>query len=256
MRRSVGTCRKPRCRAATACPRAPVFGVLMGLTAMGAGAPVERDPFQPPRRGRGSRCAGNPGLPSRDPCPKRQGSNATRINAAAARRDSDPPRLGPIGQAANRRRRRETTLYSMAPAQRSPAAGGSPSDDTWFSSASRPARLRVSAPLRPGGTIPAGARRPANAGAAQTGGTGRARRSAKDRRRCQNGVRAALTPSGLPSGQGRGRAALLCFLHIRAPAPVQKAFPGENSRRSTRSPITTMTIMMPITCSMAFNSRP
>jgi hypothetical protein len=52
----------------------------------------------------------------------------------------------------------------------SPAAGGSPSDDNWFSSAHPPrAPSGLSTPLQPGGTLPAGGPA-ASTGSVGTGG--------------------------------------------------------------------------------------
>jgi hypothetical protein len=142
-------------------PTGTVFGALAGLAALGAGALL----WNMTRSGHA-------------------GSRRTRPMHAARRRPEPPFPLesGVIDRSLERSRR--STMGGQrgrvpAPGDdallhgaggTSPAAGGSPSDDNWFSSAHPPhAPSGISTPLQPGGTLPAGG--PASsAGATGTGG--------------------------------------------------------------------------------------
>jgi len=157
-------------------PTGTVFGVLAGLAAVGAGAllwtmtrsgagsrqnrplhaaprrpqppfPLDRDVID--RSLEGSRRAG-----------MGQASSGARTYRAAGS-SSGRPAGSPAGDEA---------LLHGAGGGAAPAAGGSPSDDSWFSSARPPhAPSGLSTPLQPGGTLPAGGPA-ASAGAIGTGG--------------------------------------------------------------------------------------
>ena len=184
-------------------PTGTVFGVLAGVMAVGAGAllwsmnrsgsmgsrqsqpmrPAPRRP-EPPfpldsgvidRRLEGSRAAAG------------RASTTTHMSSTAgtssASRASSARVFGQEGQGAGQAD--DALLHGAGSgagkgtgpaASATPAAGGSPSDDNWFSSAHPPrAPSGLSTPLQPGGTLPAGG--PAasagsiGTGGAQTGGT-------------------------------------------------------------------------------------
>ncbi|MBM6578967.1 hemerythrin domain-containing protein [Microvirga sp. BT689] len=182
-------------------PTGTVFGVLAGLAAVGAGAllwsmnrsgstsvrqnrpmrPASRRP-QPPfpvesggvdRSLEGSRR----GSMGQDPLGARTYSRAGAASAAgssmassAASSDGMRGQQGPGSTP-----QADDALLHGAGSGTSPAAGGSPSDDNWFSSAHPPrAPSGLSTPLQPGGTLPAGgpAASPGSVGTggAQTGG--------------------------------------------------------------------------------------
>ncbi len=183
-------------------PTGTVFGVLAGVMAVGAGAllwsmnrsgsmgsrqsqpirPAPRRP-EPPfpldsgvidRRLEGSRTTAG------------RASTTTPMSstagASSASRGSSARAFGQEGQGAGQAD--DALLHGAGSgagkgtgpaASATPAAGGSPSDDNWFSSAHPPgAPSGLSTPLQPGGTLPAGG--PATSagsigtGGAQTGG--------------------------------------------------------------------------------------
>ncbi|HZA93315.1 MAG TPA: hemerythrin domain-containing protein [Gemmatimonadales bacterium] len=180
-------------------PTGTVFGMLAGVMAVGAGAllwsmnrsgslgsrqnssirPAPRRP-QPPfplesgvidRSLEGSRRSG-----------MGQGASGVRTYTGAgaasgpasstAAATSSSRMSGQAGQGASQA---DDALLHGAGSGTAPAAGGSPSDDNWFSSAHPPrAPSGLSTPLQPGGTLPAGG--PATSagsigtGGAQTGG--------------------------------------------------------------------------------------
>ncbi|MBM1173595.1 hemerythrin domain-containing protein [Microvirga arabica] len=169
-------------------PTGTVFGALAGVLAVGAGAllwsmnrsgsmgsrqnssvrPAPRRP-QPPfplesgvidRSLEGSRRSG-----------MGQGASGVRTYAgagaasAAGASGSSGRMSGQAGQA-----QADDALLHGAGSGTSPAPGGSPSDDNWFSSAHPPrAPSGLSTPLQPGGTLPAGGPA-ASAGSIGTGG--------------------------------------------------------------------------------------
>jgi hypothetical protein len=173
-------------------PTGTVFGVLAGMMAVGAGAllwsmnrsgsmgsgrsqpmrAAQRRP-QPPfplesgvidRSLEGSRRSG-----------MGQGTAGVRTYtetgaaSAAGASSSSASRMGgqQLGQGASQA---DDALLHGAGSGTSPAAGGSPSDDNWFSSAHPPrAPSGLSTPLQPGGTLPAGGPA-ASAGSMGTGG--------------------------------------------------------------------------------------
>ncbi|MBF9195578.1 hemerythrin domain-containing protein [Microvirga terrestris] len=171
-------------------PTGTVFGALAGVLAVGAGAllwsmnrsrsigsgrsrpmqPAPRRP-QPPfplesgvidRSLEGSRR----GSMGQDASGVRTYSGSTSATSAAGRMSGQP------GQGASQA---DDALLHGAGSGSPPTAGGSPSDDNWFSSANPPrAPSGLSTPLQPGGTLPAGG--PAvstgsiGTGGAQTGG--------------------------------------------------------------------------------------
>lgn len=155
-------------------PTGTVFGVLAGLTAIGAGALLwnaTRSSRPGPRQTRPMR--GEPWRPEPRPVPERGRfeRDPDKYRRSAMRQRSSEARTYRAGSQQETTSGDDALLHGAG--ARSPAAGGSPSDDTWFSSANPPrAPSGLSTPLQPGGTIPAGT--PAssvNAGAAQTGGT-------------------------------------------------------------------------------------
>ncbi|MBB3018992.1 hypothetical protein FHR70_002046 [Microvirga lupini] len=177
-------------------PTGTVFGVLAGVMAVGAGAllwsmnrtgsmgsrrsqpmrPAPRRPEAPfPLEGgvidrslegsrRGGMGQGTSGV--------RTYAGAGAASAAGAASNSSSRMSGQTGQGASQA---DDALLHGAGGGTSPTAGGSPSDDNWFSSANPPrAPSGLSTPLQPGGTLPAGG--PASSagtvgtGGAQTGG--------------------------------------------------------------------------------------
>jgi hypothetical protein len=168
-------------------PTGTVFGVLAGLAAVGAGAllwsmnrsgstsvrqnrpmrPAPRRP-QPPfplesgvvdRSLEGSRR----GSMRQAPSGARTYSGAGAASAASSGGMSGQQGPGSTPQA-------DDALLHGAGSGASPAAGGSPSDDNWFSSAHPPrAPSGLSTPLQPGGTLPAGGPA-ASTGSVGTGG--------------------------------------------------------------------------------------
>lgn len=174
-------------------PTGTVFGVLAGVMAVGAGAllwsmnrpgsmgsrqnssirPAPRRP-QPPfplesgvidRSLEGSRRGGMgqeaPGVRTYS------GAGATSAAGASTPSTSSSRMSGQPGQGTSQA---DDALLHGAGSGTSPAAGGSPSDDNWFSSAHPPrAPSGLSTPLQPGGTLPAGGPA-ASAGSIGTGG--------------------------------------------------------------------------------------
>jgi hypothetical protein len=168
-------------------PTGTVFGVLAGLAAVGAGAllwsmnrsgstsvrqnrpmrPAPRRP-QPPfplesgvvdRSLEGSRR----GSMRQAPSGARTYSGAGATSAASSGGMSGQQGPGSTPQT-------DDALLHGAGSGASPAAGGSPSDDNWFSSAHPPrAPSGLSTPLQPGGTLPAGGPA-ASTGSVGTGG--------------------------------------------------------------------------------------
>jgi hypothetical protein len=176
-------------------PTGTVFGALAGAMAVGAGAllwsmnrsgsmgsqqsqPMRAAPRrpQPPfplesgvidRSLEGSRRSGM----GQGASGERTYTGAGAASAAGASTTSPSRMSGQPGQGAQA----DDALLHGAGSGTAPAAGGSPSDDNWFSSANPPrAPSGLSTPLQPGGTLPAGS--PASSagsigtGGAQTGG--------------------------------------------------------------------------------------
>ena len=175
-------------------PTGTVFGVLAGMMAVGAGAllwsmnrsgsagsrqsqPMRAAPRrpQPPfplesgvidRSLEGSRRSGM-GQASSGARTYAGASAPSAAGASTASSMSSGQMSGRPGQGAAQA---DDALLHGAGSGSSPAAGGSPSDDNWFSSAHPPrAPSGVSTPLQPGGTLPAGGPAP-SAGAIGTGG--------------------------------------------------------------------------------------
>jgi hypothetical protein len=178
-------------------PTGTVFGVLAGVAAIGAGAllwnmsrsgtmgsrqsrrlqPAPRRP-EPPfplesgvidRSLEGSR-RGTMGQATSGARPY-PAAGASATGAGAAARASSAAAGSQTGQGTAQAD--DALLHGAGGA--SPNAGGSPSDDNWFSSAHPPqAPSGLSTPLQPGGTLPAGGPAPSagaiGTGAAQTGG--------------------------------------------------------------------------------------
>jgi|GEM_PF-3028985 len=180
-------------------PTGTVFGVLAGVMAVGAGAllwsmnrsgsmgsrqnssirPAPRRP-QPPfplesgvidRSLEGSRRGGMgqgaSGVRTYTGAGATSGAGTSTASATSSSRMSGQP-----GQGSSQA---DDALLHGAGSGIAPAAGGSPSDDNWFSSAHPPrAPSGLSTPLQPGGTLPAGgpAASPGaiGTGSAQTGG--------------------------------------------------------------------------------------
>ncbi len=175
-------------------PTGTVFGVLAGMMAVGAGAllwsmnrsgsmgsgqsqpmrAAQRRP-QPPfplesgvidRSLEGSRRSGM-GQASSGARTYAGAGTPSAAGASTASSMSSGQMSGQPGQGAAQA---DDALLHGAGSGSSPAAGGSPSDDNWFSSAHPPrAPSGVSTPLQPGGTLPAGGPAP-SAGAIGTGG--------------------------------------------------------------------------------------
>ncbi|WP_160195488.1 hemerythrin domain-containing protein [Microvirga sp. BSC39] len=174
-------------------PTGTVFGALAGVMAVGAGAllwnmnrsgsmgsgrsqpmrPASRRP-QPPfplrsgvidRSLEGSRRSGM----GQGASGVRTYTGAGAASAAGASATSGTAgRTG--GQTGQGAAQADDALLHGAGSGSSPAAGGSPSDDNWFSSAHPPkAPSGLSTPLQPSGTLPAGGPA-ASAGAIGTGG--------------------------------------------------------------------------------------
>jgi hypothetical protein len=175
-------------------PTGTVFGVLAGVMAVGAGAllwsmnrsgsmgsrqnssirPAPRRP-QPPfplesgvidRSLEGSRRSGMgqgaSGVRTYTGAGAASGAASSAASATSSSRMSGQP-----GQEASQA---DDALLHGAGSGTAPAAGGSPSDDNWFSSAHPPrAPSGLSTPLQPGGTLPAGGPA-ASAGSIGTGG--------------------------------------------------------------------------------------
>jgi hypothetical protein len=175
-------------------PTGTVFGVLAGVMAVGAGAllwsmnrsgsmgsrqsssfrPAPRRP-EPPfplesgvidRSLEGSRRGGmGQGAPGGRTY---SGAGATSAAAASTASTSSNRMSSQAGQGGASQA--DDALLHGAGSGTAPAAGGSPSDDNWFSSAHPPrAPSGLSTPLQPGGTLPAGGPAP-SAGAVGTGG--------------------------------------------------------------------------------------
>lgn len=162
-------------------PTGTVFGVLAGLAAVGAGAllwsmsrsegsssppsrpmrPASRrqQPFPLDRGGvdrnpDGFRRGGSTGQTSSG---ARTYSGAGAASAAQASRASSPSSGSMGGQQGQAPAQADDALLHGGGSGTSPAAGGSPSDDNWFSSAHPPrAPSGIASPLQPGGTLPAG----------------------------------------------------------------------------------------------------
>ncbi|MCC2651033.1 MAG: hypothetical protein K0Q60_1188 [Microvirga sp.] len=177
-------------------PTGTVFGVLAGLMAVGAGAllwSMSRSDSMGSRQGHPMRAARRRPQP---PFPLESGvidrslegsrrtgmgqgvsgvrtySGAGAASAAGASSMSSSRTSGRPEQSASQA---DDALLHGAGSRTAPTAGGSPSDDNWFSSANPPrAPSGLSTPLQPGGTLPAGS--PAastgsiGTGGAQTGG--------------------------------------------------------------------------------------
>jgi hypothetical protein len=180
-------------------PTGTVFGVLAGVAAVGAGAllwsmsrsgstsvrqnrpmrPAPRRP-QPPfplesgvvdRSLEGSRRSSM----RQAPAGARTYPGTGASSAAGSSMASSASSGGMSGQQGQGTPQADDALLHGAGSGASPAAGGSPSDDNWFSPAHPPrAPSGLSTPLQPGGTLPAGG--PAastgsvGTGGAQTGG--------------------------------------------------------------------------------------
>ena len=172
-------------------PTGTVFGALAGVLAVSAGAllwsmnrsgtmgsrqnrsirPAPRRP-QPPfplesgvidRRLEGSRRSGM----GQGSAGMRTYTGTSATSAAGASSPSSGRMGGQPGQGTSQA---DDALLHGAGSGSSPAAGGSPSDDNWFSSAHPPrAPSGLSTPLQPGGTLPAGGPA-ASAGSIGTGG--------------------------------------------------------------------------------------
>ncbi|QRM28540.1 hemerythrin domain-containing protein [Microvirga sp. VF16] len=151
-------------------PTGTVFGVLAGLAAIGAGALLwnaTRSHRPRPRQTRPMR--GEPWYPEPRPLSERGRfeSDPDRFRRSAMRRSSPEARTYRTGGQQESTSGDDALLHGAGAMP--PAAGGSPSDDTWFSSVHPPrAPSGISTPLQPGGTIPAGST--ASSGAPQTGG--------------------------------------------------------------------------------------
>jgi hypothetical protein len=166
-------------------PTGTVFGVLAGMMAVGAGAllwTMNRSGSTTSRQSRPMRAAPRrpqPPFPlergvvdnrlegSRRSAMRQPSSGARTYSGAGAASASAGRMSAQPGQGAAQA---DDALLHGAGSGTAPAAGGSPSDDNWFSSAHPPrAPSGLSTPLQPGGTLPAGGPAPA-AGAAGTGG--------------------------------------------------------------------------------------
>jgi hemerythrin HHE cation binding domain-containing protein len=149
-------------------PTGTVFGALAGLAAIGAGALLWNATRSSRRRNEPLHTA------------RRHPEPPFPLNSGVVDRSLESSRRGTMGQSSSEARTyRAGTQPGSAPGDDAllhgagvapPVAGGSPSDDNWFSSANPPrAPSGISTPLQPSGTIPAGA--PASsAGATQIGG--------------------------------------------------------------------------------------
>jgi hypothetical protein len=175
-------------------PTGTVFGVLAGLMAVGAGAflwsmnrsgsmgarqsrpmrPAPRRP-QPPfplesgvvdRSLEGSRR----GSMGQAPSGGRTYAGARASSTAGSSMASSTSSGGMSGQQGQGMPQADDALLHGAGSGASPGAGGSPSDDNWFSSTHPPrAPSGLSTPLQPGGTLPAGGPA-ASTGSVGTGG--------------------------------------------------------------------------------------
>ena len=172
-------------------PTGTVFGVLGGLAAIGAGAllwTMTRSGHAGSRQNRpvhAARRRPEPPFPLEsgviDRSLERSGGRTMERTASGTRTyraGGAPSTAGSSGRPGQQPGQGSTSgddalLHSGGGT--SPAAGGSPSDDNWFSSAHPPrAPSGLSTPLQPGGTLPAGGPAPSagsiGTGGAQTGG--------------------------------------------------------------------------------------
>jgi hypothetical protein len=177
-------------------PTGTVFGVLAGVMAVGAGAllwSMNRSGSMGSRQSQPMRAAPRrpqPPFPLESGVIDRslessrssgmgQGASGVRTytgaGATSAVGASTASSSRMSGQPSQGTSQADDALLHGAGGGTAPAAGGSPSDDNWFSSANPPrAPSGLSTPLQPGGTLPAGG--PAasagsiGTGAAQTGG--------------------------------------------------------------------------------------
>ncbi|WP_262268525.1 hemerythrin domain-containing protein [Microvirga yunnanensis] len=169
-------------------PTGTVFGVLGGLAALGAGALL----WSMTRSGHtGSRQTRSVHVPPRRPQPpfplesgvidrslegsRRGMADRTGSGPRTDRTGSPPSSPAGLQQGQGSDPGDDALLHGAGLA--SPAPGGSPSDDTWFSSAHPPrAPSGLSTPLQPGGTLPAGSPGTSagsiGTGGAPTGGVG------------------------------------------------------------------------------------
>ncbi|WP_262027913.1 hemerythrin domain-containing protein [Microvirga sp. Mcv34] len=165
-------------------PTGTVFGVLAGLTAVGAGAllwSMTRSGTAGSRQNRPLHAAPRrpqPPFPldrgvidrslegSRRSATSQTSSGARTYRAAGAGSAAGASSSSPAGATTA-----DDALLHGAGGSAAPAPGGSPSDDSWFSSARPPhAPSGLSTPLQPGGTLPAGGPAAGSTGSMGTGG--------------------------------------------------------------------------------------
>ena len=164
-------------------PTGTVFGALAGLAAIGAGAllwnatrsrrpgPRHRRPPPPSAWHPESRFPlyGEPD----DDFERRASSHARTYRTTGKGEPRPRPSPGPAGPPHEQRPEPGDDALLHGAGASTLAAGGSPSDDNWFSSANPPrAPSGVSTPLQPGGTLPSGSPAASPVGSAQTAGTG------------------------------------------------------------------------------------